>query len=142
MTARSGPNTLGTCDWHPQIPPHRKQRTVEPCVNWKPIEGTETPEILAIEGRALNRLPSAPNWTVSERLAVHIAVDQTIANLSLINPTYENFCGCCGHPIPDDGSDDEPVWCHACLTHIGSEGAPWDRTYEATTGTPCPWQVA
>lgn len=29
---------LGVCDWHPNVPPHRKTLTIEPCVNWRAVE--------------------------------------------------------------------------------------------------------
>lgn len=28
---------VGTCDWHPNAPPHRKVSMLEPCVNWVPF---------------------------------------------------------------------------------------------------------
>lgn len=53
----------------------------------------------------------------------------------------EDFCWCCGYEIePDLGYD--PNWCGACLEHISPENLqPWDRTYFALHGEPCPFQV-
>ena len=48
-----------------------------------------------------------------------------------------NDCGCCGREALN-GS----LWCVACIEHVGSLGAPWDRTYFALHGHDCPYQHA
>jgi hypothetical protein len=59
----------------------------------------------------------------------------------------EDYCGCCGDVIPrlvDDATgvaDIVPWWCDPCKGHVGTDGPPWERTHQALTGEPCPWQV-
>lgn len=52
-----------------------------------------------------------------------------------------DHCGCCGNCY---------VWlasefctpCRSRVKHLGPHGLPpWDRTYEAVHGSPCPFQV-
>lgn len=53
----------------------------------------------------------------------------------------EYFCGCCGNEIPQWHHN--RLWCSPCSLHISpSQYKPlWERTYEAVTGEPCPYQV-
>jgi hypothetical protein len=52
----------------------------------------------------------------------------------------EDFCGCCGDAMPGPATGRN--WCSRCVLHLGSTHLPpWERTYEAVTGTPCPFQV-
>lgn len=49
------------------------------------------------------------------------------------------FCGCCGDEIEVDG-DIEP-WCRLCAEHVAQDGAPWNATFAAQHGRPCPYGV-
>ena len=55
-----------------------------------------------------------------------------------------DYCGCCGDEIPGE-STVVRSWCQRCALHVNKESnlylPPWDRTYEAQWGTPCPFQV-
>lgn len=47
---------------------------------------------------------------------------------------YHSFCGCCGRPCNEVAD-----WCEACVQHVDTGGnPPWERTYFALTGNPCP----
>ncbi len=48
-------------------------------------------------------------------------------------------CGCCGQYL--SGRDD--YFCVDCLAHVWpkEDRPPWERTYFARHGKPCPWQV-
>lgn len=35
---------------------------------------------------------------------------------------------------------DMSMWCEFCAEHVGTEGPPWERTYESVHGKPCPIQ--
>jgi hypothetical protein len=53
----------------------------------------------------------------------------------------EDYCGCCGNPCGRGR-----VFCNRCQTKVGHLGPSslhaWDRTFEATHGVPCPFQVS
>jgi len=50
-----------------------------------------------------------------------------------------NYCGCCGRETQWGGS---PYWCQECSRHVAdNRQPPWDRTYEAIHGEPCPFQI-
>lgn len=48
---------------------------------------------------------------------------------------YHSYCGCCGQPCHETGD-----WCDPCAEHVGYSGPPWERTYFAVTGKPCPFE--
>src|ERR1700731_380648 len=48
----------------------------------------------------------------------------------------ECFCGCCGNVAPEG-----LPWCDRCEGHVCVGFPPWENTYEALTGKPCPFQV-
>lgn len=52
----------------------------------------------------------------------------------------EDYCGCCGRAIIDTVV--VRVWCDDCSKpgHLGLAGPPWERTYQAVTGEPCPFK--
>jgi hypothetical protein len=56
----------------------------------------------------------------------------------------EHFCGCCGAELtPNEGQ----FWCRRCRKHIvhfpkANGLPPWDRTYFAQRGDPCPYEEA
>jgi hypothetical protein len=52
------------------------------------------------------------------------------------SPMSDDYCGCCGHWT--EGND---LWCARCQAHVGTVGAPWDRTHYARFGVDCPYQV-
>ena len=57
--------------------------------------------------------------------------------------TLKFYCGCCGNgPLAPTKQGVIEDWCARCMSHVGSDGQLWDRTYEAVHGTPCPYQVA
>lgn len=47
-----------------------------------------------------------------------------------------DYCGCCGRRCP---SCEE--WCDDCKLHLLPSGPPWERTYFAQHGKPCPLSV-
>jgi hypothetical protein len=66
--------------------------------------------------------------------------------MGMVTAAGDHFCGCCGRDIrPPSRGRRVPIdsfWCVRCEDHVLDDGAPWDRTYEASTGRPCPYQVA
>jgi hypothetical protein len=60
-----------------------------------------------------------------------------------VDPGQESgdYCGCCGDEIRNS-TDHMVMWCARCKPHIaGYSAPPWERTYEAINGEPCPFQV-
>lgn len=56
-----------------------------------------------------------------------------------------HFCGCCGNQIVRPGRLSN--WCGPCRKHVltgrAADGKPpWDRTYFAQHGEPCPYEEA
>lgn len=58
----------------------------------------------------------------------------------------QNYCGCCGNEIGRSTRSD-PLWCNRCARHVArsyrgyTRLAPWEQTYRARTGEPCPFAV-
>ena len=49
------------------------------------------------------------------------------------------YCGCCGYnKLPGTVA----FWCEECSPHIGTGGAPWNRTYGAQFDEECPVALA
>lgn len=54
--------------------------------------------------------------------------------------TPNTWCGCCGRAYNDRHGTE--AWCDNCVGHVSQETAmPWDATFYALTGKPCPYQV-
>lgn len=51
------PEQLGTCEWHPNVGPHRKVTMLEPCKGWKPVE---TPPEAPTSGATLEEAVEPP----------------------------------------------------------------------------------
>lgn len=63
-------------------------------------------------------------------------VERAVAHVAGIT---QYGCGCCGRAY-ENGT---LLWCTDCAAHIdpSERKAPWDRTYKAGTGRPCPFEV-
>jgi hypothetical protein len=51
------------------------------------------------------------------------------------------WCGCCGRAYNDRNGTES--WCDNCVGHVSQDetSQPWDATFYALTGKPCPYQV-
>lgn len=51
-------------------------------------------------------------------------------------------CGCCGRLFADRWEAETQIFCRQCKRHVlpnSHNTDPWDRTFEAQHGTPCPF---
>jgi len=113
------------------------------CTDWP------CPTITALDGAAaggerVSRESAAKagrrSLTVMEAHLAADCPDRATCWAADIHDRYDRdttYCGCCG-----DGPIRLNLWCDRCAAHVGQPGPPpWERTYQAISGEPCPFQV-